>query len=78
MARLHLRPSYPKVSWGPWISDYSISVRRSLLVLRIFHSRIPMASLLRNYGVHGRLICCFCGSVEENLDNLFWDCPKVV
>lgn len=57
VARLSLRPSFPEVSRGSWIWDNKIPVRRSLLLLRLCHSRLPTTLMLRSFGIHGPSIC---------------------
>ncbi|XP_057808794.1 uncharacterized protein LOC131023266 [Salvia miltiorrhiza] len=69
---------FPKVCWGRWIWEKFIPERRSLLTWRIIHRRLTTQDLLIRHGMMmGPNRCALCGTEEESLSHLFWNCSAV-
>lgn len=74
IAKMHLKPRYPIVKWGSWIWDSLIPVRRSLVVWRLLHARLPTLDFIGRHGFVEPNCCFLCQQNAESLDHLFLDC----
>ncbi|XP_057770983.1 uncharacterized protein LOC130990768 [Salvia miltiorrhiza] len=70
----HVRPSFPKVTWGKWIWAQFIPMRRSIMTWRVILGRLPTASALRRSGYCGPGWCPLCKNANEDICHLFWEC----
>ncbi|XP_057785445.1 uncharacterized protein LOC131002988 [Salvia miltiorrhiza] len=68
---------FPKVSWGKWIWDAAIPVRRSLVCWRIIHDRIPTMDRLIRQGLVAPNVCPICWNDAETISHTFWECREV-
>lgn len=74
LAYLKFRPFFPSVSWGSWIWEVFISVRRSLILWRIIQECIPSWEVLHLQGFQGPSICHLCCTQEEIIDHICISC----
>ncbi|XP_057803279.1 uncharacterized protein LOC131018582 [Salvia miltiorrhiza] len=68
---------FPKVTWGSWIWNKVIPVRRSITYWRIIHGRLPTMDKLVQNGLIAPNRCSLCMVDAENIDHIFWSCPSV-
>ncbi|XP_057789598.1 uncharacterized protein LOC131006455 [Salvia miltiorrhiza] len=77
LAYAHHCHRYPKVKWGSWIWENFIPTRRSLVVWRVLHDRLPTFDRLIKQGMITPNFCPFCFSDEESISHIFWSCARV-
>ncbi|KAL8511004.1 hypothetical protein ACS0TY_017724 [Phlomoides rotata] len=70
-----LQQRYPIVSWGKWIWGPFIPAKRSTVIWRFIHGKLPTWDYIRYWGFSGPSKCVFCYFAEEDLDHLFSHCP---
>ncbi|KAL8544461.1 hypothetical protein ACS0TY_004858 [Phlomoides rotata] len=58
---------FPEVSWDKWIKGSFIPMKRSTILWRVIHGRLPTWDFLRRRG--------FAGRYEEDLDHIWCQCP---
>ncbi|XP_057791222.1 uncharacterized protein LOC131008356 [Salvia miltiorrhiza] len=68
---------FPKVIWETWIWERFIPDRRSLVTWRILHRKMPTLDGVIKRGMHGPNRCVMCGTAEESIDHLFWNCRVI-
>ncbi|KAL8480976.1 hypothetical protein ACS0TY_027491 [Phlomoides rotata] len=56
--------------WGPFIPT-----KRSMVIWRLIHGKLPTWDYIRYRGFSGPSKCVFCYSAKEDLDHLFNHCP---
>ncbi|KAK6115680.1 hypothetical protein DH2020_007949 [Rehmannia glutinosa] len=72
-----IKPRFPEVSWGKWIWHSCIPPRRSFLVWRVIHNKLPLWGHLQVRWFIGSSICHFCYGAGKTLDHCFAHCPIV-
>ncbi|KAL8463828.1 hypothetical protein ACS0TY_033684 [Phlomoides rotata] len=72
-----LQQRYPMVSWGNWIRGPFIPTKRSTVIWRLNHGKLPTWDFLHFKGFSGPSQCVFCYSAIEDLDNLSSLCPWI-
>ncbi|XP_057803497.1 uncharacterized protein LOC131018806 [Salvia miltiorrhiza] len=77
LAFSHHRHKFPKVSWGTWIWEPFIPVRRSLVCWRLLHDRMPTYDRLIRHGMIMPNWCPICNRASETSEHIFWDCELV-
>ncbi|XP_057790741.1 uncharacterized protein LOC131007841 [Salvia miltiorrhiza] len=77
LAFAHHCHHFPKVRWGSWLWESFIPTRRSLVVWRILHNRLPTVDRLIKQGMITPNVCPFCLSDEETISHIFWTCARV-
>ncbi|XP_057803363.1 uncharacterized protein LOC131018665 [Salvia miltiorrhiza] len=78
LAFAHHGQKFPQVSWGSWIWEPFIPVRRSLVCWRLLHDRMPTYDRLIRYGLVTPNWCPICRSNEETVDHTFWNCVQAL
>ncbi|XP_057771151.1 uncharacterized protein LOC130990949 [Salvia miltiorrhiza] len=68
---------FPQVSWGKWIWEPYIPVRRSILCWRVIHGRLPTLDILIRQGMIVPNGCPICLMDGESIDHIMWQCGKV-
>ncbi|KAL8509015.1 hypothetical protein ACS0TY_016271 [Phlomoides rotata] len=66
---------FPEVSLGKWIWGSFIPVKRSALLWRVIHSKVPTWYFLQCRGFAGPSRCVLCGNHSEDMDHLWCHCP---
>ncbi|KAL8502815.1 hypothetical protein ACS0TY_021804 [Phlomoides rotata] len=66
-----LQQRYPIVSWGNWIWSPFVPTKRSTVIWRIIHGKLPTWDHIRFRGFSRPSQCVFCYAVEEDLGHLF-------
>ncbi|XP_057775017.1 uncharacterized protein LOC130993994 [Salvia miltiorrhiza] len=77
LAFAHHGQKFPQVSWGSWIWEPFIPVRRSLVCWRLLHDRMPTYDRLIRNGLVTPNWCPICRSNEETVDHTFWNYAPV-
>ncbi|XP_057791251.1 uncharacterized protein LOC131008384 [Salvia miltiorrhiza] len=77
LAFSHHAHKFPKVSWGTWIWEPFIPIRRSLVCWRLLHGRMPTYDRLIKQGLVMPNWCSFCHRDAETPEHLFWNCDSV-
>ncbi|XP_057774811.1 uncharacterized protein LOC130993790 [Salvia miltiorrhiza] len=68
---------FPKVTWGTWIWEPFIPVRRSILCWRVIHGRLPTLDILIRQGFSTPNGCSICFLGAESISHLMWECSKI-
>ncbi|XP_057811613.1 uncharacterized protein LOC131025845 [Salvia miltiorrhiza] len=68
---------FPSVSWGTWLWENFIPVRRSLVCWRVLHNRMPTCDRLIRQGMSTPNFCPIYYEAAETLDHLFWSYNRV-
>ncbi|XP_057803315.1 uncharacterized protein LOC131018618 [Salvia miltiorrhiza] len=68
---------FPQVTWGTWIWERFIPMRRSMVVWRVLHNRLPTYDSLIRHGLIKPNHCPFCFRNNESIDHIFWSCMLV-
>ncbi|KAL8479156.1 hypothetical protein ACS0TY_026131 [Phlomoides rotata] len=66
-----LQQRFPSVSWGNWIWGPFIPAKRSTVLWRLIHGKLPSWYFLHYKGFSGPSQCVFCDSAVEDMDHLF-------
>ncbi|XP_057784939.1 uncharacterized protein LOC131002461 [Salvia miltiorrhiza] len=69
--------NFPKVSWGRWLWEKYIPVRRSITCWRVIHRRLPSLDNLIRRGLITPNFCSICRQDAESIDHIFWVCGRV-
>ncbi|XP_057780029.1 uncharacterized protein LOC130998633 [Salvia miltiorrhiza] len=68
---------FPSVSWGRWLWEDYIHVRRSITCWRVILNRLPTRDKLIRQGLVSPNYCSLCFHEAEDLSHIFWSCDKV-
>ncbi|XP_057792998.1 uncharacterized protein LOC131009600 [Salvia miltiorrhiza] len=68
---------FPQVTWGKWIWEPFIPIRRSILCWRIIHGRLPTLDALIRQGMIAPNGCPICFRDKETINHVMWQCAKV-
>ncbi|XP_057775044.1 uncharacterized protein LOC130994024 [Salvia miltiorrhiza] len=77
LAFAHHGHKFPRVSWGSWIWEPFIPVRRSLVCWRLLHDRMPNYDRLIRHGLVAPNWCPICKRDAETAEHIFWNCVCV-
>ncbi|KAL8520609.1 hypothetical protein ACS0TY_011229 [Phlomoides rotata] len=70
----NIQAKFPKVTWGKWLWDSFIPVKRSMNVWRIIQGKLSTSDYLRRRGFSGPSCCAHCKCDEEELDHILCHC----
>ncbi|XP_057811497.1 uncharacterized protein LOC131025722 [Salvia miltiorrhiza] len=68
---------FPCVSWGRWLWESYIPVRRSITCWRVILNRLPTRDKLIRQGLVSPNYCSLCFQEAEDMSHVFWSCNKV-
>ncbi|XP_057790907.1 uncharacterized protein LOC131008020 [Salvia miltiorrhiza] len=68
---------FPGVSWGRWLWESYIPVRRSITCWRVILNRLPTRDKLIRQGLISPNYCSLCFQEAEDICHIFWSCDKV-
>jgi hypothetical protein len=74
---------YNNIDESSWKTNYNFVFKCTKdtyiqwLQSRIIHRILPTNSLLKKMNIADSDLCSFCGSNEETLNHLFWDCVMI-